>query len=430
MNKAQVARALPCFAIPVASFAWFWIWRSNTFSGGDSEYWERLIFHGAWFNKRQMFSFITLQTANQVAFAIGGSTRLAFNFVSCLGGSAALYFAWLMLRDRPNPWWSWSLIATAGFTTIFYGHIETYALPAAALTLHLLAVQRSAEDRWPPWAVAITFSLFAAFHLVALFAFPAAVFAAIRESSRRGHGARGYRDLAIASVPGATFLIAIFFTKWGAGELVADYNIAPLRATLADIPVKLKHAWWNAGLAAILAPAVLVAFRRDRTTAYFSAYFACFLVFALIWAPHAREADFDLFSFPWIVAVVVVARWAMELPARSALVGAMLGLNLFLWISRPLVYSNFGRHAYGDIVIHPASPLGDTAFFMLDDRFRFRETLNKIPAGPHELSFHRHKRRTVRRAINLRPGETIVIESREGEIEPWAIRPGKPQQER
>jgi len=401
--------------LAVAGFAWFWFWRSNQFTGGDSEYWERDIDGGVWFRKRQMLSFALAQLTYRVGHEVGGWTpRLALNFTSCLGGALALVALWRLYAGHRGWGWSLLLAGTAGFTTIFYGHIEIYAAPAAAFLLHLLAIERSLQGRWPVSAVLATFALTMAFHLVILFALPALALVMVAEVRRRGLGWPQWARLLVGA--GAFAAVWMAFSRLGHGYGFRDYNFTHPPSEMLRRPWLILHdpdwrldakfAFWNAGVAAVLGPVGLLTHGRQRRAVYLAAYLACFLVFSFVWRAQAGEADFDLFAFAWIVAVVAFAGYVWESRGRVLWVGLALGVNVGLFLVRPVVFSEFPRRGYGVIEIEglEVAPEGRA---LLDERLTLRGSNRFIPAGAHEIAVHAPPGPTVRAAVNLKAGERL-----------------------
>lgn len=409
--------------ILVLGFLWFWFWRSNQWTGGDSEQWEREIDFGRWFRKRQMCSFAMMQLVHTIGRGLWGwSARLAINCTSCMAGAVSILVLWRMYYRRSDALWPILIVATGGFTALFYGHIETYAQPVAALLFHLLAIQRTIENRWRPWTVVATFGLGMAFHLVFLFALPAAVLIALWETQRRGSGCRGYLSLVYAALPAVLLWYAITRMDLGHGELVGPCLIHPpselirrpwLVFTHATVPLKFKFMLWNGGLASCLAVWVFLhsrwQYRKDRMMLYLLAYFICFLVFAAVWTPGAGDRDFDLFCFPWVIAYVAVSRRIMDLPARELWFGLVLGINVILWLMRPVVFSDIGHRGHGTIVLESTLPSTEHNLILLDERLRLHPINKYIPRGPHEVTLRRARKEAMRRIVFIEPGDTYYL---------------------
>jgi hypothetical protein len=409
-------------SIPLAAFAWFWLWRSGVWCGGDSEHWEREINHGVWLRRRQMLSFASFQFVFTLGQWLGGwwSARGAIHLVSCAAGALALLPLWRLLRGRPQAPLAFAIVATAGFTTIFYGHIETYAQPVAALLLHLLALWRTHQRRWRPWTVAATFCLVMVFHLVILFALPATLVILAYEIRRRDDPWREAFAVALAALPGLLFWVGISRYMLGEGELVGPHFAALLGEILRrpwvllsapSNPLKLNFMFWDGGAAVLVALGVFArALRRplrESFTTILFLYFLCFMGFFAIWNPDAGERDFDLFCFPWVIATLAAAWHAGELPWRPVLVGVILGVNAWLFLTRTAVFADLPNRGAGTILFEHTMP-ADSALVMLDDSFRIFPTNRGVPAGGHVV------RATIgprvwRRALNLRPGETVRL---------------------
>jgi hypothetical protein len=443
MPRHRIAALLPWVLIPALGFAWFWFFRANGWNGGDSEQWEREITAGITWRKRQMLSFALMQASYQATHALWGWTaHLAINLTSCLAGAAALLILWRMLREGRAWGWPFAIAATAGFAALFHGHIETYAMPATALLLHLLAVQRVVQGRWPLWTLPATFGLFAWFHLVAFFAAPAVVWVLWHEWRRRrgGEGVMALRGVGWGALPALALPAMLMLPDVGYGEFVGSNFIAPPPELLArpwavltdvNVPTKLLFMVQNAGLAAPVALLVLwrvARWRRHRRDLmHLGAYLACFLGMTAIWRPDAGPLDWDLFSFPWIVAVVIVARAVMGLPARAWIVGALLGSNIQLLAWRPLPWAEVGNRGRATIELKLPADLPASTKFLLDDRQPLGPLNRHIRAGAHWI-------RVVgapgggepMRAMWLEPGDRVVWSWDGRQLELERLTPGAP----
>lgn len=410
---------LPWIAIPAISFAWFWFFRSQEYSGGDSEQYTREVSQGLWFRKRQMLSFALLRLAYIATHAAWGWTaELAFSLVSCLAGAAAMLIVWRMFAGRRNAAVSFVVVASGGFAAIFHGHIETYALPLAALFLHLLAVQRSSENRWPIWTLPATFLLAMLLHLVALFALPALAAVTALEIRRRGIGARDLAVSGACALGGIAFWIALQWAKIGHGELEGGGLIHPM-SSLAMRPwlvfsqdefvrAKAGFVWVNAGMTFALMPWVYAARVNDRATRHELLYFLCFVNFFLVWSPFAGERDWDLFSFPWAVGTVTLARWLLELRARAMWLGLALGSNFFLWIARPFHFAHLGERDHGTIVFENRSGQ-EILRALIDDRVPLERENRYLPAGGHSVTLLVRGGKPIRRIVRIEPGRTYEM---------------------
>lgn len=417
---------LPWVAIPALSFAWFWFWRAGVMAGGDSEQWERAIHGGTWLNKRQMLSFATIQFVYQVSHAaLGWTARMAFYFVSCAAGALSMLIAWRMVAGTKAVWLKFAVVATAGFTFIFYGHIETYACPAAALLLHLLAVERNVQGRWSLWTVPATFSLMLGFHLVAMFMLPAVFVVTAVEAKRRDVSVTQVFLAALGFAPAILLWCAIRY--WGLGEgpmeardfssPIMELRSDPIGVLLhpwriigtIDFPLRLRFAFWNGGLAALLAPVLLIQRFRDRSYLYLGIYFACFVAFTLGWKAYMDGKDADLHSFPWIVAVVIVARGVTELRFRIPLLAALFVGNAYLWVTRPLAFADLPRPGHGTIVFVREEE-ASSMHALLDERLSMEAINRFIPSGPHSVRILRRGMETENLEIEVEDGMRYEIQ--------------------
>jgi hypothetical protein len=412
----------PLVLITLASFSWFWIFRSNQWSGGDSEYWERLVHDGQWLRRRQMLSFAVMQAVHQLTNHLAGwSARLAINLTSCLFGVLSLLLAWLLLRDRAHPVWGFVVFASSGFTTLFYGHIETYAMPMAALLLHLLSIRYVLQGRWHVCFIPLTFSLTMAFHLIILFALPAFAVVCLVEGRKQKPDGRNWMMLVASTLPGVILWLIVRYTALGAGELVGQHMIAEPRLELLKRPwIILTQSWfhaegnylkwyyilWNGGLAGIVGLVFLLKYSRglvslfrpgpdhaaetgnhtgDRFDFYLFLYFACFMLHFLVWRPSSWKYDFDLFSFPFMLACLAAGLYLGKLPVRWIWLILMLAVNAYLFVSRPMTFAGIGRRETGSILMKSEPDVTEYTV-MLDEWMKLDEENHFIPAGERRIS--------------------------------------------
>lgn len=375
-------------------FAWLWFWRTNAFTGGDSEQWIRSIDGGAWFQETQPLVFFLVQLVFQlIDWGFGGTARMAFALVSCLAGVAAFDVVTRLFEGTPSRGVRLALVLTAGFTTLFYGHLETYAAPAAALMFHLLCVKRSAENRWPVIAIPLSYTLMVALHLVALFVFPAVIFATLAEAWRRPLQ-RG-QLVAIGGALIAPLLVWTVIRSLGT-ERSSDsigYLLYVAR-TLVSQPskllktvkpaLKLQFAFWNAGLIPVL---LIQAWprRRERVVRYWAPYLVLLLGFTAVWGAFRDEADFDLHSFPWIVAALLAA-WVYRPHAWSRVALApILAVNVGLWMARPATFADIPNRGTATLHVCPEA-LEDGRYVLIDQRLRLKAENRFVPAGAHRFT--------------------------------------------
>jgi len=188
---------------------------------------------------------------------------------------ALLRMAAALTPDRGGRVLTAALLLTAGTMQLFFGHVEYYAVPAAALALYLwLATAILARDApaWPTW---IAWGVLVPLHLSALALLPAQVFLGVRDA-RRGRRALAF-SAAAAAVALAIAWILPRLAGHKSGALLSTLLAGPKRylSPFFDTTTS-KHAFGflspGHGLALVndlllLAPVALVALPilwRDR----------------------------------------------------------------------------------------------------------------------------------------------------------------------
>lgn len=414
----RLRAAIPWIAIPLIAFAWFWVFRAREWTGGDSEQYEREVAGGIWFRRRQMLAFATIRAVFVVGRALDGWTsRMAFQFVSCAAGAVAVLVVWRMFRGRPDAPWRAAIALAGGHLAIFHGHVETYAAPLAVFLLHLLALRRSTEDRWPLWPVAATWTLFLAFHFVAAFTLPAMLLALALEGRRRGVGRRDALGIAASLAAALVFLLVAWRSGLGVGDFVADGFVHPLpELALAPWrvldqpfwPQRLHFALVNGGVSLLFLPFAALHAARNREGRALLCHFVCLLGFAVAWSPFRNEADWDLFSFPWAVGWILCADALPESRWRALWAGALLGGGVALWIARPLAFAFSDRR--GEATVLFENRAGDRLLRALFDERIVIEPVNRHePAGGRTLAFFVKGRPVVRRVLALEDGDVFQV---------------------
>ncbi|MCC5875182.1 MAG: hypothetical protein JJU11_03080 [Candidatus Sumerlaeia bacterium] len=421
-----IQKYLPWVLIPLLGFLWFWFFRTNAWTGGDSEQWEREIFGGMWFRRRQMLSFAGFQLGFQVFHPLFGWTaHRAMNFVSCLAGAITLLLFWRLVYDRRHWKWEFAILATGGFTALFYGHIETYAQPTAAFFLHLLSIKRVCQRRWGLWTVPLTFSIMVWFHLLILFATPALLLFLAREIRLQKSDMATIRKAAIFLLPGALCVYLVGKLSFGYGEFMGSNFVAPPREMLLrpwvtlthnHVPTKIWFAWFNGGVTALVSLAIiwrlLNRWRVHRFSLYVTAYLACFIGKTLIWHPDMGIDDWDLFTWPWMLTSLLVSLHIMTMPGRVVLMGLVLGVQVALLIARPIQWAEINRREVATISIDIDVEDISRYRILLNDRLMLQRPLRTIPRGGHHVRIISPDFTPSFRAFYVEGGEHFVVEVR------------------
>jgi len=146
---------------------------------------------------------------NIVHPAFGWNGQNAVAVVSIMAGGLFLFFIWYF----PRRIWEESsarlivriFLISSGATALFFGYIESYAVPLAAMVGFLLAAEAFRRERCPFLICIFLFLLAAAAHFSAMVLFPALVVLAIT-----GRGGRLWR----VSLVGIIAIVAIVWTIW------------------------------------------------------------------------------------------------------------------------------------------------------------------------------------------------------------------------
>lgn len=407
-------------AVFFGSLLWFWFFRSNGFTGGDSEQWEREVVLGRWFRRRQMLSFASMQLGYQLMHALAAWPGwLAINLVSSLFGAGAMVAIWLYFEGMRHRLALFLLTATTGWTAVFYGHIETYAQPACAMLWHLLAVKRVLQGRWPLWSASFTWALWPWFHLVALFSFPAHGIFMVRRW--RAAELNPFCAAAAYLPVVALALLFLFHRDNVPGEFIGALIFGRMQEAVSD-PAELwgfldlyEKAWfflWNGGVAGILALGILpLALRpgageRLQTLA---GYLICYLFFFLIWEPHRGLPDWDLYIFPFVVGGLLAGERVMDIPGRAAWIGLIAGVNLYTLILRPIQWAEVSWRGSGVVAIIPAWE-GRNPIMLIDDRTPLMPVNYYVPRGVRKIRVNSVSSETsIVSFLSVEPGQVTLL---------------------
>ncbi len=401
--------------------------RTNRFTGGDSEQWEREIYNGVWLRKRQMLSFFLMQLSYQLLhFLLNWNSFLAIQFYSCVCGIIALWVIYNFFKDHPYSILSFLIVFTAGFTAVFYGHIETYALPVLSLLIFLLALKNYLNKTWQITSVILAYSLFVFSHLIALFIAPIVLLLVIKDFCSGGITITRIRQIALATLPLLVFIYLVFHLKIGGGELVGRHYLNPYNPnpehrftwlSAAHLNSVLYFLWINGGISAPIALLCLLRARRDPLAKYLLLIFGGFTIFLIFWHPDAGKLDWDLFSFPAVVSIMIVAIYLHSL-FNKQLFNFILGIIIMLinsWILFPRVinWAELDKRGYGKLVI---TRQNEEIQVWLDDRLLLPDGVHYVAQGEHKITVRQMLRKPYEIKFQLNKGEKkqiIVKESPE-----------------
>ncbi|MCX7765327.1 MAG: hypothetical protein N2246_01290 [Candidatus Sumerlaeia bacterium] len=428
MNKSKIVGAIEeiftklrvsnlYFYFLMCLFAFLFIYlRTNRFTGGDSEQWEREIYNGIWLRKRQMLSFFLMQLSYQVLhFLLNWNSFLAIQFYSCVCGIIALWIIYNFFKDNSYPILSFLIVFTAGFTAVFYGHIETYALPIMSLLLFLLALKKYLSNVWQITSVILTYSLFIFSHLIALFIAPVVLLLIINDLCARGITKSRIKQIALATLPLLVFIYLVFHLNIGGGELVGVHYLNIFKPnpehrflwfSRAHLNTILYFLWINGGISFPVAIFCLLRARREILSKYLLFILGGFSIFLCFWHPDAGRLDWDLFSFPAVVSIMIVAIYLHSL-FNKYLLNFILGIiviliNSCILFPRVISWAELDRRGYGQLMI---TRQNDEIQVLLDDRLFLADGVHYVSQGEHKITIRQMSRKPYEIKIHIKKGE-------------------------
>ena len=290
------------------------------------------------------------------------SAETVLRAVSVLAGAAALPLLLAAARrmakgNRPGITGLFLVLLTAGFTGLFFGTIEAYALAMASLIAFACFSLRYLETDRGLLPASVFLGLAISLHLVCLTAVPAYLCILLHRANSLGRSRRRRR----AAAPVLCALPWLFTRIWIATgdrwQLLAESHLRSLEAIplLSGNETYFQYTLWDGRhladaanewllvalpallLAPLCAPVWFRALRRRNPAAVFLAVLAaCFALFGFIWNPgRGYYADWDLFSFIGLGPVLATA-WALPRLRidglwRRAVVAAALGTCWLHW---------------------------------------------------------------------------------------------------
>jgi hypothetical protein len=260
--------------------------------------------------------------------------------------------------------------------------------------------------------------------MVALFVLPAVGFTLLLVWRDRPPGVVEVRRTLLAASPLLLLWLSVWVFHLGEGELLeaGDFFHALTRRNYDERYALLSTAhlwdkgfflWRSAGLAAPLAVWALGIRRRDRLTQALAGLLLCYLFFLVTWHPDAGRKDWDLFVFPGILCVLLVADALDRLPRSVIWAWPVIAVNL-LWVM-PEAYSNARLGARGHALI-AFTDLPEGGIALLDNRLSLTERPILVMEGLHTLRVVDRINFSQRYVISVRPGEDQILTVVEGEL--------------
>ncbi|MBI1388955.1 MAG: hypothetical protein GC154_10955 [bacterium] len=233
------------------------------------------------------------------------------------------------------------IAASCGFTQVFAGNIEIYALLQLGLAAYLFCAMKYVRGEWSAWAPGLAFGLLFCTHLSAGWWAPAfLLLPALRYKTSGGSPARDFAAMAAASAA-PVIALALFLLEYRYGgnpsEMIAHFfsdqvmNVGTDAAMFHNIVEYLSPEYWLMQLnvyfylvapAFLLIPFLLAAFRSWRALqprhVWLALMAAFYLAYSVVWrADRPYPSDWDLFSGLAVPLVLTLCSVASRLKVKT-----------------------------------------------------------------------------------------------------------------
>jgi len=418
--------------VPLVLFPLFWFFRSSTFRG-DGDQISRLIHGGIWLWMREMLSQAILQAAFRLLQPWHWDGMMTMNLVSCLSGCI---FYGLLIQLARERWGRWKLpvffFLGSGFTILFCGHTEYYAMVFAAAIGFFFSVRRTLAGQGSLLGPALWFSLLCWMHLLGLILLPALLYLWWAAGRPKGKpllcGLLGLSPLPL-------LYICLAWQPWPLvvhGELLGDRFLPPFDFNSMGQIRKLYAfgSWhhlhdilyWMLKASPLMLPmafAVLYknrvreALRYDSFTIFLTLCGGLWLAWTLVWHPDFTiYQDWDLFAIAGLpLTLLLLDAWIRFGWTRSRwTLVAILALGVLpTWLDISLA-ARFGHRGRGHLRI--ISPQAYEPLYVKVDRHDRTppEIYNILEGQRHLRAISYSQRRVMDRNVLIRPGQWTEVE--------------------
>jgi hypothetical protein len=410
--------------IPLLLFPLFWFFRSSTYRG-DGDQIHRLIDTGTWIWVREPLGQVILQAVYQLLKPWHWNGFLVMNLVSCLSGVIFFFFLIRLFRLRTGTWKVPFLVFLAsGFSILFFGHTEYYAMVFAAAAVFFYSVHFYFSRRISLGVVTLAFSLLCYVHLLGLFLAPVLFYLWWAGGRRKEDLAKGIAGL----IPLALLYLAIVFQPVPmrfSGEILGDRLLPPFkiqdsgREKLYSF-LSLHHlndmVFWMTKASPLLLPMVIPVFLyrscretflRDRFTVFLWLCSGILLCWTSVWHPDLTiYEDWDLFSiavFPATWALTeqwVRVGWTRRRPVVAViLIIGILFTGTDIWTAAKL-----GQRGRGHLRVIFNEKQPDT-FIFVDGHSKPEEVYNLLEGQKHLKILSIRSGKVIEGVITIRPGQ-------------------------
>jgi hypothetical protein len=361
-------RAL-CLLIGVGlAFSVFWFWRVSA-SRGDAFKYLIMLRDDKWFVMSQPLSTLAFSAGYGALALLAWPPAAAAAAVNAAAGAGwVVATTWLTRTIAPvRAAWVWTAAASAGGVVVFFGYIETMAVPLMLATLYALSAQRTLAERVPdpghgPAPVSVSpglqvggcgllFGLSVAAHGQLLLLGPSWVLLVFILARRRGLAQAALFTLAtvapLVAIIGYALLNQgrIYDTLYGDALGGGDMRMfVPLFGLTTEAErytlFSAAHGWEIANLLLrsgpwlpLLTLGAVVGARRswlEPQSVFWALMLSGSLVFIPLWnADFGMDADWDLYAPPVMLALLAAAMlWPNHWQLGPIEVGAVAGLSI------------------------------------------------------------------------------------------------------
>lgn len=429
LDGLLTARNLRYALFSIAIFSLLWFFRSSTFRG-DGDMIARFIQGHLWYYERELLLHFLLVLAHPILSPWHWNGMQILNLYSCIAGVVFLLLLLRLTRDwlgHPLP--GFCFFIASGLTILFAGHTEYYGPTAAAALLFFERAFRCLRGESPLRHALWTYALFASFHLIAFFTFPALLYLLWRGRTAPGF----WRELAWGLPPLAAL---IFILGWNPAsprtyaELIGPHicPLAPRAGPGISVPLfswyHLKGwIYWQAkaclpGLplvALLVNPGIRSRLHWRQFHTFLAISSAGLLLFSLLWHPDLGIwRDWDLFSMTVLPhSLLALSAWhASRGLLRKAVWLLLLPTAVWTW-SHIVRDAKLGHRGRGTVVVQGIN--GKYVQINVDGHLVGPVTHNVLEGTRRIHIVNLTDRDAWRGFAEVRPSETTVLEYQVGQ---------------
>ncbi|MFH1738470.1 MAG: hypothetical protein ABIH23_05635 [bacterium] len=364
--------------IPVL-LLFLWPFHSQNLSPDGYDWLVHSIHPGHWIRYlREPFGTMTFRGVTLMGIWVGGlAPMLSIGLTTYLCGFASVALLWGCLgrvceEKEERFLWLLAALASCGFTQLFIGNIEIYAILMVAFTLFLLTALRYLDDAGEPIWVGFAFAILFVTHLSAGWWIPAFLLLPVIRNrgmnTRKRNGLNDTIDLAESSaLPVLLFVLWLLWYGYGADpdrmwdhfwgpqvmQVGADGAMFRTVSEMVSSPIILTMVNEYFYLSPIVCGLLLFMVcrlclpRLNRDVSFFGLLAGPYLLYSVVWRPDRKfPLDWDIFSgltVPALLFLLVCLRQAIEDgETRARIIRPLVTFSASLAILQTL-YNHFLR---------------------------------------------------------------------------------------